>query len=396
LSTIEWNSNQDKIYLNWGSAERIRKDVVIAEKKFLGWQLAFEDQPEKAIRVLREAISVSRKKIGALIKATPSRSIIFTTGTEESLKTVLFRHDIIPYGSEIVITDCEFYGIHSKISPPRYHPRIAAIWNLDDPAAIVDAISREVNSNTRLLLISHVTYNSGALLPIAEITEECKRKNPELFVLIDGAQAIGHIPVDVQRLKCDFYAGDAHKWFLGPDQTGFLYVQNQDHLQKIAADQSSIFSIHPELNHSKGSRSGAVAYELAAIGESMLFEDWQIIQDIYQQNCYLADIFKKRIESELGDRFEIHSPEHVGLKTGIVCLSLKNNSSVTKVSQLAHALLKKRIYLSIIYPPPKILTGYPSQPPMLRFCFHYWNTEEEIERVVYELVNKKNTRIFAQ
>ena len=210
MSTIEWNSNQDKIYLNWGSAERIRKDVVIAEKKFLGWQLAFEDQPEKAIRVLREAISVSRKKIGALIKATPSRSIIFTTGTEESLKTVLFRHDIIPYGSEIVITDCEFYGIHSKISPPRYHPRIAAIWNLDDPAAIVDAISREVNSNTRLLLISHVTYNSGALLPIAEITEECKRKNPELFVLIDGAQAIGHIPVDVQRLKCDFYGTLSH------------------------------------------------------------------------------------------------------------------------------------------------------------------------------------------
>ena len=379
----QWISNKNKIYLNWGAAERIREDVVKLENKFRSIQHSYEDDPKGSMNTLRTAVELSRSKLALLLNVPHSDHIIFTTGSEESLKTVFFAHAIVPWDSQVVATDCEFYGVYSKILPPRYQPRIANIWSAQSKSEIIDTVSAEITPLTRLLLLSHVCYNSGMCLPIREITEKCKSINPSLLVLVDGAQAVGQVPVDVNELGCDFYAGDGHKWLLGPDQTGFLYVRKPDHMKTIARDLSSIFSVCPELNHDKGSRSGAIAFELAALGESIdpLLES-NVLAKIYSEGALLADRFRKRVSTLLSDTFILTKVPH-DLKSNIVCLGFTNKSnSINHLETVHEKLLQRGIHCAAIKRVPPELVDFIHIPPLLRFCFHYWNTAEEVDTTI--------------
>ena len=86
LDNIPWKSEKNKIYLNWCGAERIREDVLVIENRYRKWQQLYEDDPKGSIRVLSEAIDNSRNTITELLGNTDPRHIIFTTGSEESLK----------------------------------------------------------------------------------------------------------------------------------------------------------------------------------------------------------------------------------------------------------------------------------------------------------------------
>ena len=81
------------------------------------------------------------------------------------------------------------------------------------------AIEAELSDRTRLVALSHVAWTTGAVLPVAELAGRNFR------LLVDGAQSVGAIPVDVRSLGCDFYTVSGQKWLLGPDTTGALYVR---------------------------------------------------------------------------------------------------------------------------------------------------------------------------
>jgi len=80
-----------------------------------------------------------------------------------------------------------------------------------------------INDRTRVISVSHVTCTTGAVLPVKRIAALCRER--KLVSVIDGAQAVGMIPVDVHALGCDFYAASGHKWMLGPKGTGMLFVR---------------------------------------------------------------------------------------------------------------------------------------------------------------------------
>src|SRR5690606_7557799 len=78
---------------------------------------------------------------------------------------------------------------------------------------------------TRLIFVSHVSYKSGALLPLDEWVALAKQRG--ILIGADGAQAVGQLPVDLRTLGVDFYALPGQKWLLGPDGTGALYVRKE-------------------------------------------------------------------------------------------------------------------------------------------------------------------------
>jgi selenocysteine lyase/cysteine desulfurase len=92
-------------------------------------------------------------------------------------------------------------------------------------AQVVDLFKAALKPRTRVISVSHVTYTNGFRLPIAEIAQLAHEK--ECLLVVDGAQAVGGIPVDVAALGCDAYAATGHKWLLGPKGTGLLYISRR-------------------------------------------------------------------------------------------------------------------------------------------------------------------------
>ncbi|NNC96315.1 MAG: aminotransferase class V-fold PLP-dependent enzyme, partial [Chitinophagales bacterium] len=83
-------------------------------------------------------------------------------------------------------------------------------------------IDESISSRTKVISISHVLCTTGLRLPVDEIAALCRRKN--IFSCIDGAQALGMFPIDLEEINADFYVASGHKWLYGPKGTGILYI----------------------------------------------------------------------------------------------------------------------------------------------------------------------------
>jgi L-cysteine/cystine lyase len=157
-----------------------------------------------------------REAFAALIGAGPG-CVALTTSTTEGCNIAIGGLGIGP-GDEVVTTDSEHPGLFGGLVASGATLRIAAIR--DVPAAdILPALEAQITPRTRLIGVSHVSWLTGAVLPIAELAGR------GIPLLVDGAQAAGTIPVDIGKLGCDFYTVSAQKWLLGPAATGALYVR---------------------------------------------------------------------------------------------------------------------------------------------------------------------------
>jgi L-cysteine/cystine lyase len=140
-----------------------------------------------------------------------------TTSTTEGCNIAIGGLGIGP-GDEVVTTDSEHPGLFGGLVASGGTLRIAAIRDL--PAGdVLAALEAQITPRTRLVAISHVSWLTGVVLPVAELA------GLGIPLLVDGAQAAGTIPVDVRELSCDFYTVSAQKWLLGPAAMGALYVR---------------------------------------------------------------------------------------------------------------------------------------------------------------------------
>jgi isopenicillin-N epimerase len=92
----------------------------------------------------------------------------------------------------------------------------------NDPQEIFDAIFSQVTKKTRVIAIPHIVSVYGTILPVKEICDEARKR--EIFTVIDGAQCVGQIKVDVSEIGCDAYYSSLHKWMLAPAGNGMLYI----------------------------------------------------------------------------------------------------------------------------------------------------------------------------
>jgi isopenicillin-N epimerase len=134
-------------------------------------------------------------------------------------------------GDEVVSTDQEHGG---GISPWRLLAKRRGIVVKElplepvlpeGPEAIVRLFESAMTSRTKVVMFSHITSGLGALLPARELCELARSRGA--LAIVDGAQAVGQIPVDVQALGCDAYVGSPHKWMLAPKGTGFMFLRKQ-------------------------------------------------------------------------------------------------------------------------------------------------------------------------
>lgn len=186
---------------------------------------------ERATAALEAARTKAQKFIGA---ASPSE-IVFLRGTTEAVNLVAQTFPVRA-GDEIVVTALEH---HSNLVPwQRLCERSGALLRIapvDERGELdLGALDRLLGPRTRLLAAAHVSNAIGAVNPVARICALARERGVRAF--IDGAQAVPHLPVDVQALGCDFYAFSAHKMY-GPMGAGILYGR-AELLEKLEPWQS--------------------------------------------------------------------------------------------------------------------------------------------------------------
>lgn len=171
-----------------------------------------------------EAFEEARKEIRELINARATHEIVFTKGATESLNLVAssFGKKFIKPGDEVLTTIMEH---HSNFVPWQQMCaerqavlKVAGI--LPDGSLDIGQLKSMTGPNTRLIALTHVSNVLGTVNPVKEIVAFAHSKG--IPVLIDGAQAVSHLPVDVQDLDCDFYCFSGHKMY-APMGIGVLY-----------------------------------------------------------------------------------------------------------------------------------------------------------------------------
>lgn len=180
-----------------------------------------------------EAHEESRKYIANYINASSSDEVLFTRGTTEAINLVAFSYGeyACKKGDEIVITVMEH---HSNIVPwqmlcERKGMKLRVVPMNEKGELQLDIFQSLLNDRTRLVALAHVSNVLGTVNPVKEIIKTAHSRN--IPVLIDGAQAIPHIKVDVQDLDADFYVFSGHKVY-APTGIGILYGK-REWLEKI-------------------------------------------------------------------------------------------------------------------------------------------------------------------
>jgi cysteine desulfurase/selenocysteine lyase len=171
-----------------------------------------------------EAFEGARRKLQAFIHARESREIIFVRGTTEAINLVAqtFGRKALGPGDEVLISAMEH---HSNIVPWQLvREQTGAVLQVapinDDGEIVLEELERRIGPRTKLVAVGHVSNALGTVNPVRRIVEMAHARGAP--VLVDGAQAAPHLPIDVQALDCDFYAFSGHKMY-GPSGIGVLY-----------------------------------------------------------------------------------------------------------------------------------------------------------------------------
>ena len=171
-----------------------------------------------------EAYEGAREKVRDFLNAAETREIVFLRGATEGINLVAqtYGRRFLGPGDEVVVTQVEH---HSNIVPWQMLREekgiVLKVAPVDDSGELdLEAFDRLLGPRTKLVSIAHVANALGSVMPVEEVIRLAKARG--IAVLLDGCQAVPHMPVDVRGLDCDFYVFSGHKLY-GPTGIGVLY-----------------------------------------------------------------------------------------------------------------------------------------------------------------------------
>jgi len=182
----------------------------------------------RAVHLLSQRATVryedAREKVRAFLNAAKRTEVVFTRGTTEAINLVAqsWGRTYLGEGDEILVSELEH---HSNIVPwqilcQQTGARLVVVPMTDRGEVSREAFEQQLSERTRLVALAHVSNALGTVLPVTELIELAHQRGA--VVLLDGAQAMSHVDVDVQALDCDFYTFSGHKLY-GPTGIGALY-----------------------------------------------------------------------------------------------------------------------------------------------------------------------------
>lgn len=241
-------------------------------------------------RALRERV---RGKLASLIGA-PAENVALTTSTTNGCNIVLGALRLDP-DDEVVTTDEEHFGLLGPLGRSGARVRVAATRGLDGSGAL-ERLLGAVGPRTTLLALSHVSWVTGNVLPVAEL-----RRETGLPILVDGAQAGGAIAVDATEF--DYYTVSGQKWPCGPDSTGALYVRDPESLPVAAPTYLSQTTFGPAGDFEP--TPGAARFDHGFLGATLLSGLEAALDGAPEWRFERARQMAERCRELLAERYEV-------------------------------------------------------------------------------------------
>jgi isopenicillin-N epimerase len=243
-NAVDWSKVRDEFeemagvaYLNTGTCGRTPKSVLHVAHD---WRQRLAAEPCDVLwRRLAESLWPARQRLAQFASAPPE-NIIFMANVTAGINTITSGLQL-QSGRDILVTDQE-YGAMVFAWERAAQRAAATIRTITLPAGpgfsrqeIIERFDAAIDRRSQVLFVSHVSTVTGLMLPVREICAIARQRG--VLTVVDGAHAPGMIPVDLNDLGCDFYAANGHKWLLGPIGSGFLYVRPgmQDRLEPLMA-----------------------------------------------------------------------------------------------------------------------------------------------------------------
>lgn len=181
---------------------------------------------------LRETLAPVRQRLADSV-GCDAGEIAFMRNATEALHTVQEGLTLEP-GDEVLTTDQDYslmlWAWEQRVRRDRI---VVNRIQFPVPTTAVDLLARverAITPRTRVLHVCHITSTTGQLFPVRELSRLARSRG--IFTIIDGAHAVGHIPVALHDLECDAYGTSLHKWLMAPPGTGFLYVR-RDSIERV-------------------------------------------------------------------------------------------------------------------------------------------------------------------
>lgn len=278
-----------------------------------------------------QAYEDARASIAAFIHGHQDE-VVFTRNTTESLNLVAYSlgRQIIRSGDEIVTSVMEH---HSNFVPWQQlaveNDAVFKIIDINNEGNLLP-VSSAITRKTKLLVLTLVSNVLGTINPIKEIIRSARHINPHLIVVVDGAQAVSHMTVDVSDLGCDFFAFSSHK-MLGPTGVGILWGRYKlletmfpfnlggEMISEVLLDKTT-FKNPP---HKFEAGTPAIG-EVIALKEAVKYLHSVGMDRIKRHEANLTDYLINQMRTTFGQKIGIVGPRTRGARAGIVAFTFKD------------------------------------------------------------------------
>ena len=350
----------NKIYLNFGGQGPLSQ----ATSQAIMAAYAYEQQEGPFCKAVNhwitEQITQLRQVLATYLSTTPDR-IALTESTTSGMNIPLWGLDWHP-GDQILYTDAEHPGVRAitQAIAQRFGVELVQVPLMysQDPVAVLKEF---ITPQSRLLVISHVLWNTGRVLPLQDLASCCHAQG--LLLHVDAAQSAGVLPLDLPGSGVDFYAFTGHKWLCGPAGVGALYISEsaQEQLQPTYVGWRSL--------RSKGQ---AAEYEVATVAWP-LFIGWKTAIEIHNQQGRVEERYARQLEKSCS------LWSHLQQIPGVTCLNPDPPGSGLVGFTIAG---QEPATLETTLAEQKIFIRSMNEPVCLRASVHYFTTEAELEQVV--------------
>ncbi len=310
-----------------------------------------------------EAYARAREAAARLVGAMPD-DVALTQSTTQGMSLGAYSINW-EAGDEVISTTTEHPGCLVPLHALR--KRFGVELKLVPPPVTVEKIVEAMNSRTKLVALSHVDWTTGEVLPLEEICAAARERGA--MTLVDGAQSVGNIPVDAPATGADMYAFTGHKWVLGPEGMGALFVRPdcRTHSPNLGFasladpadfDPEGDYELHAGARRFEASTmSPAVAGGFAAAAEAVCERGEAGYEEIHRRAGLLMDLLAKN------PRITLPTPHPA--RTGLVSFEIDG----VPAKEAAEILLEQRFVVRFI----------PEPNHYIRASVHLFNTEEELE-----------------
>lgn len=367
----------DKVFFNpatVGAMPKVVFERMVEHLRAVGTDVADwayqDDNREEFISGYNNLLGI-RNQVAGLINGTAAEIAItdnVTNGMSYIANGITLRA-----GDEIVTTDQEHGGGLGgwQLKAKRYGMvlrEVAVPKPAHSPQEVYDVLVKAMTPKTRVLMVSHMITGSGAILPVKELCAEAARRG--IFTVLDGAQTIGQIRVDVQDIGCDAYLGCFHKWMGAPPGTGFMYVK-ADRIKDIWTTVASYRWDDHEDEGFRFTQRGTGSFSILKGLEASLDFHNRIGPDrVYGRIKFLGERLRTALREN--PKVRLFSPTDEAMCAGITVYNVAGRTG----AQLQDAFWARA----------RMRPRSQGDTFGVRHCTHIFNSPEEIDRAV-EIVN---------